>query len=70
MKCEIEYTDEFGEWWESLNEDEQDSVTSYVKLLELDPIQKGVSSTHHNPLRGFRQGFSIGITPIRGECTS
>ena len=23
---EIEYTDEFGEWWETLSEDEQDAI--------------------------------------------
>ena len=34
MEWEVEYTDEFENWWESLNEDEQESVTSYVLLLE------------------------------------
>lgn len=26
MNWEVEFTDEFGVWWESLTEDEQDSV--------------------------------------------
>jgi len=30
---EIEYTDEFGEWWETLNEAEQDAVAFTVGLL-------------------------------------
>jgi len=30
---EVEYTDEFEEWWEMLNEDEQDSVAHLVNLL-------------------------------------
>lgn len=30
----VEYTDEFENWWESLDEDEQESVTSCVLLLE------------------------------------
>ena len=34
MIWEVEYTDEFGEWWESLDEQEQDSVAVYVSLLE------------------------------------
>ena len=34
MQWEIEYTDEFGEWWESLTETEQDSVAMVVGLLE------------------------------------
>jgi len=31
---EVEYTDEFEEWWESLNNDEQDAIRFTVKLLE------------------------------------
>jgi hypothetical protein len=34
MTCEVEYTDEFGEWWNTLSEDEQDSVAAKVQLLE------------------------------------
>src|SRR3954454_14904173 len=30
----IEYTDEFGRWWESLTGDEQDSIAISVELLE------------------------------------
>ena len=29
-----EYTHEFGDWWESLSEDEQDSVNFGVRLLQ------------------------------------
>jgi hypothetical protein len=31
---EVEYTDEFGEWWNSLAEEEQKSVAVVVGLLE------------------------------------
>jgi hypothetical protein len=34
MACEVEFTDEFGEWWAGLAADEQESVRAYVKLLE------------------------------------
>jgi hypothetical protein len=34
MACEVEFTDEFGEWWSRLAADEQESVRAYVKLLE------------------------------------
>ena len=34
MGWEIEYTDQFGEWWDSLDEDEQESVYSSVGLLK------------------------------------
>lgn len=30
---EVEYTDEFGEWWNQLNEDEQVSLAASVELL-------------------------------------
>jgi len=31
---DVEFTDEFGEWWGTLSEDEQDSLTVGVKLLQ------------------------------------
>jgi len=34
MKWDIEYTDEFEEWWNSLTPDEQDSIAVTVGLLE------------------------------------
>jgi hypothetical protein len=34
MACEVEFTDEFNVWWESLNEDEQDDVAAIVGVLE------------------------------------
>jgi hypothetical protein len=38
MDWEIEFTDEFDQWWESLTEPEQESVTFGVDLLaELGP---------------------------------
>lgn len=30
---EVEYTDEFGQWWETLGEAEQDAVRDSVELL-------------------------------------
>ena len=34
MQWSVEYTDEFGEWWASLSEDEQVVVAAKVELLE------------------------------------
>jgi hypothetical protein len=31
---EVEYTDEFGDWYEALNESEQDSIDRNIYLLE------------------------------------
>jgi hypothetical protein len=39
MAWEIEYTDEFGEWWETLNEKEQNDITVVVNLL----IERGAN---------------------------
>lgn len=34
MEWEVEYTDEFEKWWNSLTEDEQVDVAAKVELLE------------------------------------
>jgi hypothetical protein len=31
---EVEYTDEFGEWWESLTQQERNAIDKSVTLLE------------------------------------
>jgi len=60
MKCDIEYADEFGDWWDELNEDEQDSIAAYVKLLEargvtLDfPYSSSIESSKHTHMRELR----------------
>ena len=33
MQWDVEYTDEFGAWWDVLSESEQESVRASVKLL-------------------------------------
>lgn len=34
MAWEVEYTDQFGEWWDDLSEEEQDAVTAAVNVLQ------------------------------------
>ena len=34
MAWAVEYTDEFGPWWDALNEGAQESVAAAVSLLE------------------------------------
>ncbi len=31
---EVEYTDQFGQWWDTLNEEDQDAIVGRVRLLE------------------------------------
>ncbi len=54
MACEVEYTDEFSEWWESLDEDEQESVAVSVILLE----ERGVALPfpHSSAVEGSKYG--------------
>jgi len=60
VTCEVEYTDEFGEWWNDLSEDEQDSVAAKVQLLEQlgsqlpHPHSSGINGSRHSHMRELR----------------
>ena len=34
MTWEVEFTDQFGEWWETISEEEQDAIVAVVEILE------------------------------------
>ena len=34
MAWEVEYTDQFGEWWDKLAEEEQEAITAAVNVLQ------------------------------------
>ena len=57
---DVEYTDEFEEWWTGLTEDEQSSVDSYVGLLINGgptlpyPYSSGVQESRHSRMRELR----------------
>jgi hypothetical protein len=51
---EVEYTDEFGEWWDDLDEDAQEDSYSVVGLLiELGPA---LGFPHSSDVKGSRYG--------------
>jgi len=60
MAWEVEYTDEFGRWWASLDEAEQDAVAATVGLLEElgprvpFPHSSGIRASRHGHLRELR----------------
>ena len=54
MAWEIEYTDEFGAWWQSLTEDEQVSLAASVRLLE--ERGPGLGFPHSSAINGSRHG--------------
>jgi hypothetical protein len=56
----VEYTDEFGAWWDTLTEDERIRITASVGLLECRgpslpfPHSTGVYGSRHSHLRELR----------------
>lgn len=60
MAWDVEYTDEFGTWWDSLSEDEQVSVAASVQLLEERgptlgfPHSSGINGSKHGHMRELR----------------
>ena len=60
MTGNVEYTDEFGDWWSTLDESEQDSMAVVVTLLEQKgpylpyPYSSGLEKSRHNHMRELR----------------
>jgi hypothetical protein len=60
MAWDVEYTDEFGGWWASLSEPEQDDVAAAIGLLEEKgpslpfPYSSGIKGSRHRHMRELR----------------
>jgi hypothetical protein len=60
LSWEVEYTDEFEQWWQGLTEKEQISVAATVQLLEERGLQlpfphsSGINGSKHNHMRELR----------------
>ena len=60
MEWEVEFTDEFGAWWDSLSAEEQESARTSVNLLrEFGPTlpfphSSGISGSRHSHMRELR----------------
>ena len=60
MAWDVEYTDEFEDWWKYLTEAEQESVAATVGLLEIEgprlpfPYSSGVEGSRHGHMRELR----------------
>jgi hypothetical protein len=69
MGWNVEYTDEFGEWWHGLGEDQQEDVTAVVELLMehgaqlLFPYSSGIEGSKHTHMRELR--IQSGGKPLR-----
>ena len=57
---EVEYTDELGEWWANLTGEEQESIDSSVRLLQVKgpnlgfPHTSGIERSKHTHMRELR----------------
>lgn len=60
LRWDVEYTNEFGEWWQELSEAQQDDVAAMVGLLEAKgpslpfPFSSGISGSRHGHMRELR----------------
>jgi hypothetical protein len=60
MSWDVEYTDDFGDWWSALSESEQESLAASVRLLEERgpnlgfPHTSGISGSKHGHMRELR----------------
>ena len=59
-RWEVEYTDEFGDWWNGLTEAEQESIDASVRMLEErgpqlgHPHSSGIARSKHPHMRELR----------------
>ena len=69
MEWLVEYTDEFGEWWDLLTEAERISVDAHVRKLEQRgpnlpfPYSSGIVGSRHAHMRELR--VQSGGKPLR-----
>jgi len=60
MEWEVEFTDEFEDWWSELSEAEQEDIAAAVELLEQKgpqlpfPYSSGISDSKHSNMRELR----------------
>ena len=60
MNWDVEYSDEFGEWWGNLSDDERESLAASVRLLEERgpmlgfPHSSGINGSKHTHMRELR----------------
>jgi hypothetical protein len=60
MAYEVEFTDEFGEWWDGLDAEEQNRIAKTVLLLETEgpdlgfPHSSGIHGSRHPHMRELR----------------
>ena len=77
MSWEVEYTDEFGDWWNSLTEAEQEALDASVRLLEQRgpalgfPHSSGITGSTTYVDKGYNaMGMAVAMPPNFPDLTS
>src|SRR4051794_5199461 len=72
MPWNVEYTDEFGEWWRTLSEGEQDDVAAIVTLLERSGPQLPFPTRRASKVRATRTcaSYACRAAAIRCGCST
>lgn len=60
---QVEFTDEFGRWWDDLDEDQQDALAASVLLLE--QLGPGLPRPHADTVKGSRHA---NMKELRTQC--
>jgi hypothetical protein len=60
---EVEFTDDFGRWWDSLTEDEQDAVAVGVELIR--QLGPGLPRPYSDTIKGSKHG---NMKELRTQC--
>ena len=67
MAWEVEYTDQFEAWWETLSEDDQDQIAAAVRILRDRgpslgrPLADRISQSRHQNMKELRTTTTIRI---------
>ena len=70
MRWNVEYTDEFGQWWNGLTENQQEDFAAVVTLLAMYgpqlpfPYSSAIEGSKHGHMRELR--VQSGGKPLRG----
>ena len=67
MAYEVEFTEEFEQWWNSLDADEQESIDFSVRLLEEQAfISSGLTLIRSTGVPGFRICVNFAVSTRDG----
>jgi hypothetical protein len=67
VRWDVEYTDEFEAWWETLGEQEQEAIDAAVELLEQRgpalrrPLADTVHQSRHSNMKELRPTTSVRV---------